>query len=261
MVRTFVLALFAVALAACGHALETDGASAPPPAENQPRDLQAAGDGGASASNDDAAGSDDDAAGSDDAGSDDDAAGSDDAADDDAADDSGPDDVGDAGPPPAAAGQSCTEWSDCGPWYADPNSGFDCAANACVCNADGNWDDACASIGGVWSDADCFCYVGAAPMPSEDADDWVADDEDDAYDDGSDDSYDDGSDDPRANRTCWWRWRETCDPDVWVEEGYVYECNGDECGYEWSNDGYWEPGDCDGYWLRRCDDGTEKRYG
>jgi hypothetical protein len=32
-------------------------------------------------------------------------------------------------------------------------------------------------------------------------------------------------------------------------------------GYEYRAGGDWESGECNGYWIRRCDDGTEKRYG
>ncbi len=234
MARSFVLVVLAMTVGACANDLSSgEPASAAP--SNQPRDLHAA------AARDDAAANDD-------------------AANDDAANDA--DDVVDdvppapAGPPPADAGQSCTEWTECGPWYVNDNSGFDCVSGSCVCNADDTYDEACAALNGVWSDADCFCYVGAAPMPDEDADEWVADDEDDAYDDGS-------NDDPRANRTCWWRWKETCEPDRWVDTGgYEYVCDGSgECDYEYEEDGYWESGDCNGYWIRRCDDGTEKRFG
>lgn len=249
MARFFTLSLLALALTACGHELENGAPTSDAPA-NEARDLVPAANNGADASDDDA--SDDDAADdSDDDAADDD---SDDAADegsDDAADDAPPEP---AGPPPADAGQSCSEWTDCGPWYVNENSGFDCEANACVCNAAGTYDEACAAINGVWSDEDCFCYVGASPMPSEDADEWEPSD-DDEY------EYDDADEDPRANRVCWWRWRDRCEADVYVDtSSYEYECNGDECDYVYRESGYWESGHCSGYWIRRCDDGTERRY-
>ncbi len=187
-----------------------------------------------------------------------------DAPDDDGSDNGTPGDSNDPddaeeppGPAPAQAGQACQEWTDCGPWYQNDNSGFDCVQGTCICNADGNWDDACASIGGVWSDEDCFCFVGASSMPTEDADTWLADDEDDDFYD------DDGAEDPRANRQCWWRWKERCEPDRWVDTSdYEYVCDsGGDCDWEYDPSGYWESGDCSGYWIRRCDDGTEKRYG
>ena len=118
-----------------------------------------------------------------------------------------------------------------------------------ACNVDGNWDDACSQIGGVWSEEECFCFVGAAPRPTINANNYVADDEEFV----------------EAERVCWWSWRETCEPDTWVDAGYEWVCNGpssDDCGYEHDdNGGYWESGDCSGYWLRRCDDGSQKRYG
>ena len=154
------------------------------------------------------------------------------------------------GPPPALAGQSCQEWSDCGPNFANLNSGFDCAQGVCACNVNGNWDDACSQIGGIWSEEECFCIMGATPRPPFSASSYVADDEEPSDDD---------------ERICWWTWRESCEPDTWVDAGYEWVCNGpgnDDCGYEYdANGGYWESGDCSGYWLRRCDDGTQKRYG
>ncbi|MDP2344317.1 MAG: hypothetical protein Q8O67_25385 [Deltaproteobacteria bacterium] len=244
MVRFFVLGSVAVGLLACANDLAPTGGSSTT-SNNQPRDLQPADDDG----NDDGSapaptGDDDEAP-----------AGDDDvppAPADDAAEEPLP-----PGPPPSEAGQSCQEWSDCGPNYANPNSGFDCAHSAssggeCVCNVDGNWDDACASIGGQWSEEECFCFMGADPRPTANANDWVADDED------ADDYEED-------ERQCWWTWRETCEPDTWVDGGYEWVCNGpssDDCGYEHDdNGGYWESGDCSGYWLRRCDDGSQKRYG
>jgi hypothetical protein len=154
------------------------------------------------------------------------------------------------GPPPAEAGQVCVEWTECGPWFVNDNSGFDCVAGTCVCNSAGNWDDECARIGGVWSDEECFCFVGASSMPAEDPDTWTADDEA-------------ANDDPRADRQCWWKWKETCEPDRWVDTSdYEWVCDsGGDCSWEYDESGYWESGDCDGYWIRRCDDGTEKRYG
>lgn len=246
MARLLAFGFVALALSACGNDLDTASPSATP--QNQPRDLVELGDVPATDDdandgadnnddNDDNDGSDG-SDGTDDAGSDDDVDG---------------DDVTAPGPPPAEAGQSCSQWTDCGPNYADPNSGFDCEQNSCVCNSAGNWDDACAQIGGVWSDEECFCFVGAAPMPPVDADEWTADDED---------QFDDDDSDPRADRTCWWKWRESCEPDRWVDTGgYEYVCDsGGDCSYEYEDDGYWESGDCSGYWLRRCDDGTEKRF-
>jgi hypothetical protein len=192
--------------------------------------------------NTDAAGDDENTGGAGDDADDGDAAG------DPGADGPGPDDTpAPPGPPPADAGQACAEWTDCGPRFADPNSGFDCVNETCTCNADGNWDDACAGIGGFWSDEECFCFVSTQPAPREDADDWTADDER----------------DPVADRQCWWVWKERCEPDRWVDTSeYVWVCRtDDDCGYRYRAGGYWESGECDGYWIRRCDDGTEKRYG
>ncbi len=242
MVRAFLLGFVAVGLLACANDLNPSSSDAPT-SQNQPRNLQPAGpasgnddDDGTPTGNDTNDGEPDSAPGAD--------------------DDTGAADDDDAvlppGPPPSEAAQSCQQWSDCGPNYANPNSGFDCASGTCACNVDGNWDDACAGIGGVWSDAECFCFVGASPQPTISASAWVADDEDPA-------DYDDDE------RTCWWTWRETCEPDTWVDGGYEWVCNGpssDDCGYEHDdNGGYWESGACSGYWLRRCDDGSQKRYG
>ena len=244
MARIFALGLVVAGLFACANDLAPGGPAAGG-SSNQPRDLRPAGE-------NDAPATDDDAAPADDAGGDDDDAPAP-PADEPATPEAPAEETPVApGPPPADAGQSCQEWSDCGPHYADLNSGFDCAQGTCACNVDGNWDDACSQIGGVWSPEDCFCFVGAAPRPAANANDWVASDEDPA-------------DYEESERSCWWTWRETCEPDTWVDGGYEWVCNGpssDDCGYEHDeNGGYWESGDCDGYWLRRCDDGTQKRYG
>jgi hypothetical protein len=244
--------LVSLAAAACGNQLDVDSTDnldrLPADDDNAARrggDVATAG-----ADTDDADDADEDGAAEDDEAPPstpgDDAAGTDDA---DA--NAGPADEDSSfepGPPPASAGQACVEWTDCGPRFANPNSGFDCIDEVCTCNAEGNWDDACASIGGVWSDEECFCFVSASPAPSEDADTWTADDED---------------EDSAADRQCWWVWKETCEPDTWVDTSeYEWVCRGsDDCGYEYRAGGYWESGECDGYWIRRCDDGSEKRYG
>lgn len=250
----FVFAVLALACAAC--AVDVDVAT-PPPAPATEGDVafvrasdDGANDNGAGANDGDGDGANDDSGnGNNDDGANDNGANDDDANDDGATPTEPP------GPPPAEAQAACTVWQDCGPWYADRNNGFDCDDGVCACDVDNTYDQACADLGGVWSAEDCFCYVGAAPMPSEDPNTWTDDDE--SYDDSS---YDDNGD-PRADRVCWWRWRETCDADRWVDtSSYDYECNGDDCGYEYNESGYWESGDCSGYWIRRCDDGSEKRY-
>jgi hypothetical protein len=233
--------------AGCGHELDVDGREnldrLPVPAERAslPRPEEAADAGAVDADEDDAA--DDEGGASADVDADVRDDGDDDGEDAPAADEAPPA----PGPPPAEAGQACVEWTDCGPRFANPNSGFDCVDAVCTCNAEGNWDDACAGIGGVWSDEECFCFVSASPAPAEDADTWTADDED----------------DPATDRQCWWVWKETCEPDTWVDTSeYEWVCrSSDDCGYEYRPGGYWESGECDGYWIRRCDDGSEKRYG
>lgn len=150
--------------------------------------------------------------------------------------------AGEPGPPPSEAGQSCSEWTDCGPHYADPNSGFDCVQGSCTCDDSGQWAQACADIGGSWSSWECFCFTNtetampaAAPETPAQADEDVQ---------------------------CWWSWRfRYCDPDEWVDTSY-YErvCYGDECYNEYVEDGYYVDGKCYGRWIKRCTDGNEYWY-
>ncbi len=150
--------------------------------------------------------------------------------------------VGDAGPPPAEAAETCAEWTDCGPHYDDPNSGFDCVDGACTCDDNGRWAAACADLGGSWSSFECFCFTDtetmmptAAPETPEQAEDDVV---------------------------CWWSWRlRSCDPDEWVDTSY-YEhwCDAYDCYDEYVEDGYYVDGQCYGRWIKRCTDGNEYWY-
>lgn len=150
--------------------------------------------------------------------------------------------VGAPGPAPAEAGQSCSEWTDCGPHYEDPNSGFDCVDHACTCDDTGQWAQACADIGGSWSSFECFCFTNtdtmmptAAPETPEQAEEDVV---------------------------CWWTWRlRYCDPDEWVDTSY-YErwCDAYDCYEEYVEDGYYIDGQCYGRWIKRCSDGNEYWY-
>jgi hypothetical protein len=146
---------------------------------------------------------------------------------------------------PADAQQSCTEWTDCGPHFADPNSGFDCVSGTCTCDDSGQWATACSDIGGSWSAWDCFCFVGTSPMPTaqavppQDAINGNGDDEDDVV--------------------CWWRWKDLgCDPDRWIDTSY-YErvCDSHGCDDEYVDDGYYVDGECYGRWVKRCSNGYE----
>jgi hypothetical protein len=150
--------------------------------------------------------------------------------------------AGDPGPPPSEARQSCQEWTDCGPHFNDPNSGFDCDNSVCTCDATGQWAQACAQLGGSWSSFECFCFTNtetlmptAAPETPPQADEGVV---------------------------CWWTWKQRyCDPDRWVDTSY-YErvCYRDECWWEYRERGYWEDGRCYGRWIKRCTDGNEYWY-
>ncbi|HEY1100493.1 MAG TPA: hypothetical protein VGF99_16250 [Myxococcota bacterium] len=145
-------------------------------------------------------------------------------------------------PPPAESTQSCTVWQDCGPNFGDLNSGFDCDSGQCACNAVGHHDDDCAAIGGFWSEQECFCFVTSSRPPEP----------------ASSGSYDDRDDDTPY---CWWRYREECDRDRWVDTSY-YErvCTNGECRNVWRSDGHWEDGDCTDVWTKRCDDGSQYVY-
>jgi hypothetical protein len=158
-------------------------------------------------------------------------------------DDDGVVNVDEPGPPPSDAGQSCSEWTDCGPHFEDPNSGFDCVNNSCTCDDTGQWAAACADIGGSWSSFECFCFTNtdtampaAAPETPEQAEEDVV---------------------------CWWSWRlRYCDPDEWVDTSYYeYVCDSeDDCYNEYVEDGYYIDGQCYGRWIKRCTDGNEYWY-
>lgn len=143
--------------------------------------------------------------------------------------------------PPSDAQQTCSEWTDCGPHYADPNSGFDCVDTTCTCDATGQWAQACADIGGSWSAWDCFCFVGTSPMPTAQAmpPNSAASEDEDVF--------------------CWWRWKDLgCDPDRWVDRSYYErQCDSQGCWQEYVEDGYYEDGECYGRWVRRCSNGYE----
>jgi hypothetical protein len=151
-------------------------------------------------------------------------------------------DTGEPGPPPSEANQACAEWTDCGPHFADPNSGFDCVNSTCTCDDTGQWAQACAGINGSWSSFDCFCYVGLPEQMPQST----------AYPPGG--AYNDDED-----VTCWWRWKDLgCDPDEWVDTSY-YErvCDSSGCYDDYVYDGYYIDGECYGRWVRRCSDGYE----
>ncbi len=143
-------------------------------------------------------------------------------------------------PPPAETTQACTVWQDCAPHFGDLNSGFDCDNGQCACNVADGYDEACAEIGGFWSDDECLCFVTQS-RPPEAANDDDDDDDDAPY--------------------CWWRFREDCDPDEWVDTSY-YErvCTNGTCRDVWRNRGYWTDGACTEVWTKRCDDGSQYVY-
>jgi hypothetical protein len=139
--------------------------------------------------------------------------------------------------PPAETAQACTVWQDCGPHFGDLNSGFDCDAGQCACNVAGDHDDACAAIGGFWSEAQCFCFVTSSRPPA--------------------DADPDSTDDVR----CWWDWYEECEPDEWVDTSYYRrECDDDGCRNVYVRRGYWRSGHCEDIWVRECSDGTTQEF-
>ena len=145
---------------------------------------------------------------------------------------------------PASAAQACVEWTDCGPYFANANSGFDCVNSTCTCDDSGQWAVACAGIQGFWSAEECFCYVGTTPPPNEAAVLPLS------ISQGGDNAED---------VVCWWRWKDLgCDADRWVDRSY-YErvCDAYGCSNEYVQDGYYEDGDCRGRWIKRCSDGYE----
>ncbi len=139
--------------------------------------------------------------------------------------------------PPAQTEQACSVWQDCGPHFGDRNSGFDCQDGQCACNVAGDYDEACAAIGGLWSDAQCFCFVTASRPPDE------------------------ADPDETDHVTCWWDYYEDCEADEWVDTSYYRnECDDDGCRRVYVRRGYWRKGHCDDVWVRECSDGTRQEF-
>jgi hypothetical protein len=158
------------------------------------------------------------------------------------ASDPGASDPGESGPdddllPPAQTEQTCSVWEDCGPHFGDRNSGFDCQGGQCACNVAGDYDEACAAIGGLWSDEQCFCFVTTSRPPAQ------------------------ADPDESDHVTCWWDYYKDCEADEWVDTSYYRdECNADGCRRVYVRRGYWRKGHCDDVWVRECSDGTHQEF-
>ncbi len=134
-------------------------------------------------------------------------------------------------PPPPPPGTQCTVWQDCGPHYANPNSGYDCVDAQCQCDVTGQWASTCYSLGGLFVAEDCLCVFNTIPYPSSD-----------------------------AGESCYWHYEEgDCDPDQWIDTShYEYDCYTDSygdnvCDPIWVESGYYETSACiDPYWEERC---------
>jgi hypothetical protein len=194
----------------------------------------------------------------------------------------------DGGPGAPAA---CITWQDCPPHLGDPFSGFSCLAQTCICDPDGQIATGCASLGGFWRAADCYCEVlGPEPAACQQWQDcpphyasqqsgydcvdllcscdpggqyqqtcaglggyWISSECFCAFAGEPPPSY-------APEPDCWWHWEEPpCDPERWVDTSYQEEeCSYDGsgqrvCQWVWVYDGYWEPGACPApYWDQRC---------
>jgi hypothetical protein len=153
--------------------------------------------------------------------------------------------VDNGGPPPSQAAQSCTIWSDCGPYTDNNNSGFDCINGSCQCDATGQWSAECGNQGGTWSPEDCFCFFTSEPRPTSVATP--------------------PSSDPTTQ--CWWRWKQTSCAPTWVDTSHDdWVCDGpgynDNCHYKTVYDGYYDNSACAkaGRWIKRCSNGNEYWY-
>ena len=128
--------------------------------------------------------------------------------------------------------QSCTEWTDCGPYFENENSGAECVNQQCVCDPNNEYATNCDNIGGYFIDEECFCVVGSSSPPPESSDE-----------------------------NCYQHWvEEECDDDrIWVDtsrwERECYTQGGVEyCDDVYRESGYWD-GDqnCnEGYWVEHC---------
>lgn len=182
------------------------------------------------------------------------------------------------------APESCQVWSDCGPFYSDPNSGYGCVDQTCVCDPGGNAQQNCAAAGGAWRADLCYCQpaepppIGGACQVWQDCGPhygdmnsgfecvnatcscdpsgqyagrcgqyggyWIADECYCAF-----AGQPPPAEDPGAN--CYWHWEAPpCDPDRWVDTSHYeqecsYDTNGDYvCDSVWVESGYWEDGAC-----------------
>lgn len=198
---------------------------------------------------------------------------------------------GGVGPDAGPGGDACVTWEDCPPYFGDPNSGYACVSEQCVCDPQGTLAQGCAASGGYWDPAACYCsFLDDEPAScnvwqdcpphhdslqsgyecvnqqctcdpagtyqtncSNQGGYWIAQECFCAFSDVAP-----PTDPPEED--CWWHLEEPpCDPDRWVDTSH-YE---DECYYDandqyvcdavWVEDGYYEDGACPSpYWDKRC---------
>src|SRR5690606_5801554 len=113
---------------------------------------------------------------------------------------------------------SCNEWQDCPPHYGSLQSGYECVSQLCTCDPTGTYRGNCASQGGYWIAAECYCAFSDVGPPNQ-----------------------------APEPDCWWHLVEPpCDPDRWVDTShYETECRYDHndnyiCESVWVPSGYWE---------------------
>ena len=189
----------------------------------------------------------------------------------------------DAGPEPPPA-NTCTLWSDCAPFFGDPNSGYACENAACVCDPSGNARQNCTAAGGNFLTGSCYCQLASEPEEPPDVGGTCQRWQDCAPHYGDQNSgfecistvctcdpqqsyasrcaeyggfwvqaecfcaFADEGPPGDADENCYWKWiAPPCDPDRWVDTSH-YECRYDERNERrcdvWVESGYWEDGAC-----------------
>lgn len=181
----------------------------------------------------------------------------------------------DGGSPGGQGAGSCQVWSDCGPFYGDPNSGYACESGTCLCDPAGNAAQNCLGAGGTFDQTLCYCQLpNAGPTVGGSCQQWqdcaphfgdqnsgfecqnatcVCDP--DVVFAGRCQSYggywiveecfcaftDQAVPDEDPGAGCYWHWEAPpCDPDRWVDTSRYEE----QCGYD-AND-QWR---CESVWV------------
>lgn len=195
-----------------------------------------------------------------------------------------------AEPEPPPPPQACTQWQDCGPYFGDQNSGYECVSGTCTCDPTAEYAANCSALGGGWNAGDCYCEfldIGGECQIWQDCGPYY-----DSNQSGFDCVSNTCTCDPAGTYSqncvnqggqwvqqecycvftdvpyptadpepdCWWHYvQDPCDPDEWVDTSYYreecyYDSNDNRvCNSVYVPDGYWRDGACPApWWELRC---------